>query len=285
MPVYVDSGYKALNNTAYILGNDGKISLSGRQTISIRTYRVSENHILPGYSLSDILEKDLTIILTVAERELSFKNRYTYSEKGEAVFTSGSGTCRQVVYTYTDVIEAGDIDSTDFYSIPKHLKVVTDVIYSHTYVSTTEEVTIEGLKNYQWPKEPTFVSSSSPKQILLGSSVIAEATQTVGNDSDLVREGEFAPSFSYVNDIITCPSNLNYDSDSVSSDKALFTEETGSTSTRVVKDLSMDKNSSVTSATIGDSYVVYFDRTSFETAYNNDGINIETLKNSANIIL
>ena len=279
VPVYVDSGYKALNNTAYILGNDGKISLSGRQTISIRTYRVSENHILPGYSLSDILEKDLTIILTVAERELSFKNRYTYSEKGEAVFTSGSGTCRQVVYTYTDVIEAGDIDSTDFYSIPKHQKVVTDVIYSHTYVSTTEEVTIEELKNYQWPKEPAFVSSSSPKQILLGSSVIAEATQTVGNDSDLVREGEFVPSFSYDNDIITCPSDSNYYSDSVSSDKALFTEETGSTSTRVVKDLSMDKNSSVTSSTIGDSYFVYFDKTSFETAYNNDGINIETLDN------
>lgn len=279
VPVYVDSGYKALNNTAYILGNDGKISLSGRQTISIRTYRVAENYILPGYSLSDILEKDLTIKLIVAERELSFKNRYTYSEKGEAVFTSGSGTCRQVVYTYTDVIEAGDIDSTDFYSIPKHQKVVTDVIYSHTYVSTTKEVTIEELKNYQWPDEPTFVSSSSPKQILLGSSAIAATTQTVGNDSDLVREGEFVPSFSYDNDIITCPSDSNYYSDSVSSDKALFTEETGSTSTRVVKDLSMDENSSVTSTTIGDSYFVYFDRTSFETAYNNNGLNIETLAN------
>lgn len=279
VPVYVDSGYKALNNTAYILGNDGKISLSGRQTISIRTYRVSENHILPGYSLSDILEKDLTIKLIVAERELSFKNRYTYSEKGEAVFTSGSGTCRQVVYTYTDVIEAGDIDSTDFYSIPKHQKVVTDVIYSHTYISTTKEVTIEELKNYQWPDEPTFVSSSSPKQILLGSSAIATTTQTVENDSDLVREGEFVPSFSYDNDIITCPSDSNYYSGSTSSDEALFTEETGSTSTRVVKDLSMVENSSVTSTTIGDSYFVYFDKTSFETAYNNKGINIETLGN------
>ena len=279
VPVYVDSGYKALNNTAYILGNDGTISLIGRQAISIRTYRVSENHILPGYSLSDILEEDLTIVLTVAERELSFKNRYKYnSETEETVFTSGSGTCRQVVYTYTDVIKAGDIDSTDFYSIPKHQTVVTDVIYNHTYISATE-VTIEELKAYQWPKEPTFVSSSSPKQILLGSSMVAEVTQTVGNDSDLVREGEFVPSFSYDNDIITCHSDSNYYSGSTSSDEALFTEETGSTSTRVVKDLSMDKNSSITSNTIGDSYFVYFDKTSFETAYNNDGINIETLEN------
>ena len=279
VPVYVDSGYKALNNTAYILGNDGTISLIGRQAISIRTYRVSENHILPGYSLSDILEEDLTIVLTVAERELSFKNRYKYnSETEETVFTSGSGTCRQVVYTYTDVIKAGDIDSTDFYSIPKHQTVVTDVIYNHTYISATE-VTIEELKNYQWPDEPTFVSSSSPKQILLGSSAIATTTQTVGNDSDLVREGEFVPSFSYDNDIITCPSDSNYYSDSVSSDKALFIEETGSTSTRVVKDLSMVEKSSVTSATIGDSYFVYFDKTSFESAYNNKGINIETLGN------
>lgn len=279
VPVYVDSGYKALNNTAYILGNDGTISLIGRQAISIRTYRVSENHILPGYSLSDILEEDLTIVLTVAERELSFKNRYKYnSETEETVFTSGSGTCRQVVYTYTDVIKAGDIDSTDFYSIPKHQTVVTDVIYNHTYISATE-VTIEELKNYQWPDEPTFVSSSSPKQILLGSSAIATTTQTVGNDSDLVREGEFVPSFSYDNDIITCPSDSNYYSGSTSSDKALFTEETGSTSTRVVKDLSMVENSSVTSTTIGDSYFVYFDKTSFESAYNNKGINIETLGN------
>lgn len=305
VPVYVDSGYKALNNTAYILGNDGKISLSGRQTISIRTYRVAEDYIVPGYSLSDILEEDLTIYLTVVERELSFKNRYKYdSGTGETVFSGGTGTCRHIEYTYTDVIEAGDIDSTDFYSIPKHQTVETKVSYESSYTSSTE-VTIEELKNHQWENEPTFVSFSSPKQILLGSSMVVGATQTVENSSDLVRGDEFVPSFSYDNDI-KCNNDLDcvYDrseetdnctrvfvcdaegcdaeeciSDSAGSNKVFFSEETGSTSTRKVTGLSMVKNSPVTSNTIGDSYFVYFDRTSFETAYNNSGINIETLEN------
>ena len=305
VPVYVDSGYQALNNTAYILGNDGKISLSGRQSISIRTYRVSEDYIVPGYSLSDILEEDLTIYLTVVERELSFKNRYKYdSGTGETVFSGGTGTCRHIEYTYTDVIEAGDIDSTDFYSIPKHQTVETKVSYESSYTSSTE-VTIEELKNHQWENEPTFVSFSSPKQILLGSSMVVGATQTVENSSDLVRGDEFVPSFSYDNDI-KCNNDLDcvYDrseetdnctrvfvcdaegcdaeeciSDSAGSNKVFFSEETGSTSTRKVTGLSMVKNSPVTSNTIGDSYFVYFDRTSFETAYNNSGINIETLEN------